>query len=127
MKHFDIFGIFSGIIGTFFAVIFVENIYLRIIITLSVLLVLLIIKIVLLSKENKQLRSELSELQIRHKELSRQYSYKKNKLDYTEAYWSSLNIVFLNALQRSKENRFEQAYKLYLIYNHLKNHYEGEL
>lgn len=126
MKHFDLFGIFSGIIGTFFAVILVESTQLRIIFSMGILVILLIIKIVFMSIDNKKLSEDYLELKERHQELSRQYSYKKKKLDHTEFYWNCLNNVFLNTLQTSKEKRFEQAYQLYLKYNLIKDNCEED-
>ncbi len=126
MKHFDLFSIFTGILGTFFAVILIDSTQLRIIISMGILVILLIIKIILMSIDNKKLNEKYLELTKKHQELSRQYSYKKKKLDNTEFFWNCLNNAFLNALQTSEEERFEQAYKLYLNYNSIKNYYEEE-
>lgn len=126
MKHFDLFGIFTGIIGTFFTVILIDSTLLRIILSIGILILLLLIKIILMTAENKKLSENYLELEKRHQELSRQYSYKKRKLDYTEFYWNCLGNVFLNTLQASKKERFEQAYDLYLKFNSIKNNYEEE-
>lgn len=63
------------------------------------------------------------ELKKNNKALVNQYRLKKEKLEEMEEkmermewYWESLNIVFLNAIQGSKSDRFNQAYSLYQKY-----------
>ena len=58
-------------------------------------------------KALKEKESELTELKNKHYKLSELYSIKRKKLDFFERIWSDLNIVFLNALQNSKQKRFE--------------------
>lgn len=77
-------------------------------------------------KTLKKKENELSELRDRHATLSKLYSVKRKKLDAFENLWSSLNTVFVNTLQGSKEKRFEQAYNLYLQYTQIKDNYEED-
>lgn len=123
MNNFDVIGVFSGIIGVIFAVVFVESIYIRIIISLSILVILLIIKIILLHKDDKILAENLADAKKNNKALAQQYRAKNNELNNTVKqnekilrYWLWLNSAFQNAIQGSKRDRFEEAYKIYRDY-----------
>lgn len=94
--------------------------------SLLVIIVSLLFQNNQLSKDLKAKEDELSDLKKRHEELSKLFSAKRKKLDNFETLWGSLNTVFINALQGSKEKRFEQAYQLYLQYTSIKDNYEED-
>ena len=93
---------------------------------LCVMVISLIVQNHQMSKALKEKENELTELKNRHETLSKLYSAKRKKLDLFEWLWSSLNIVFQNALQSSKQKRFEEAYNLYLQYNQIKEEREED-
>ena len=46
--------------------------------------------------------------------LGMQNQKQRDNIQWIRRFWEELNIVFLNAIQGTKKERFEEAYKLYL-------------
>jgi len=116
LKTVDIIGIFSGILGIVFCVITIDDLKLKIIISLLILIIILIIKIITSYLEIKKKNAELKDLKIKHSALSKQYKSKNSKLYLYEYCWIALDAVFKNTLQSSEEKRFKTAHELYLSY-----------
>lgn len=94
--------------------------------SLLVIIISLLLQLNRLKIEIKSKEEELSELKTRHDTLSKEFNKKRKKLDNTRVLWQNLDIVFLNAIQGSKEERFEQAHNLYLQYTYFIDNYEEE-
>ena len=79
-------------------------------------------KIAELNSSNTALKNNINDLnsKISEKEkvieaLGKQNQMQRDKIHYYQFFWNELNFVFTNAIQGSKKERFEEAYKLYLI------------
>ena len=123
MKNFNIIGTFSSILGIVFTAFVVENKYLKIIISLAILIVVLSIMILQQYFLNRKINKKYQELNKRHKALTGQYKLKDNenkskdeKIYKYEFYWLSLNTIFINTTQDSQKDRFDGAYRLYREY-----------
>ena len=124
----------ATIIGLVFTIVIVNDIKLKLIICLSILVVILCVKIVTISIQKNRLQKEMKDAQKQYEEkekelnktigaiednrcaLITQYKEKKNKVDTYESFWSDMNYVLLNAIQGTADDRFLQAYNLYKSY-----------
>jgi predicted histidine transporter YuiF (NhaC family) len=67
-----------------------------------------------LKKENADYNCKLVEAEKKIDALGIQNQRQREKIRWIRQFWEELNTVFLNAIQGTKRERFEEAYKLYL-------------
>ncbi len=145
MDNIDIVGSFSTVLGIVSIFITVDDLHTKITISAFVLIVVLIAYIIKmrikwkkkyektkkdynetikkLEDEKKELNKKIEDAEIRNSALSKQYKIKKRDLDNSTTqnekllkYWFWLNSTFQNAIQGSKRERFDEAYKMYRSY-----------
>lgn len=66
------------------------------------------------SAENKALEEEKAALEKQIESLKLQNKNQRKKISFIEDHWKELDSLFVTTLQKSKTDRFEEAYKLYL-------------
>lgn len=97
-----------------------------IIISLVVVIVMLSLQIKTLKLKKREVEAELEEAKAKNTALADQFTKKRKKLDKFEIHWGYLNTVFLNTIQSSKKERFEEAFRLYRTYSDFLNSSEEE-
>ena len=75
-----------------------------------------------LDSSNEKLKKEIADCNIKLIEAEKkinalgvQNQKQREKIQWLRQFWEELNIVFVNAIQGTKKERFEEAYKLYLF------------
>ncbi len=116
MGNFNLIGAFLSLTSFILTIISNLCISLKVIISLSILSILLIVKLIQVSLSKRKSNKELDALKEKHQNLKVQYTKTATKLNQMNKYWDYLQQSYLSVINSSEEERFKNAYDLYLKY-----------
>lgn len=116
MGNFNLIGAFLSLTSFILTIISNLCISLKVIISLSILSILLIVKLIQVSLSKRKSNNELDALKEKHQNLKVQYAKTATKLNQMNKYWDYLQQSYLSVINSSEEERFKNAYDLYLKY-----------
>ena len=116
MGNFNLIGAFLSLTSFILTIISNLCISLKVIISLSILSILLIVKLIQVSLSKRKSNKELDALKEKHQNLKVQYTKTAKKLNQMNKYWDYLQQSYLSVINSSEEERFKNAYDLYLKY-----------